>query len=88
MPKRTFDMLVGLTPVCLLPSNPKRKSYDIVNNGSATIYLGADQGVTVDSGEPLLAGEKVSDDTDDEAVYAVSGAADQDIRITEILKRE
>jgi len=88
MPKRAFDMTVGTTSIRLLPSNPKRKSYDIVNNGSATIYLGADQGVTVDSGEPLLAGEKVSDDTDDEDVYAISGAADQDVRITEILRRE
>jgi len=81
-------MLVGLTSVKVLPANPKRKSYSIVNNGGATIYLGGDAGVTVDSGEPLLAGEMVSDDTDDEDVYAISGAADQDIRVTEILKRE
>jgi len=81
-------MTVGTTAVKVLDTNPKRRCYDIVNNGSATIYLGADQGVTVDSGEPLLAGEKVSDDMDDEAVYAISAAVDQDIRVTEILKRE
>jgi len=88
MPKRTFDMLVGTTSVRLLPENVKRKSYSIVNNGSTTIYLGANQAVTVDSGEPLLAGAMVADDTDDEDVWAISAAADQDVRVTEILKRE
>jgi len=79
-------MVVGVTAVKLLPANPKRKCYDVINNGSATIYLGADQAVTVDSGMPLLAGEMWSDDTDDEDVYAISGAADQDVRIQEKLR--
>jgi len=88
MPKRSFDMLVGTAPARILPANPKRKSYAIVNNGSAIIYLGGDAGVTVESGEPLLPGEMVSDDTDDEDVWAISVSADQDVRVTEIIKRE
>jgi len=81
-------MTVGLTSVCVLPPNPKRRSYAIVNNGGATIYLGADAGVTTDSGEPLAVGAMISDDTDPEAVWAISGTADQDIRVTEIIKAE
>jgi len=81
-------MLVGTTPVKVMEANPKRRAYDITNNGSATIYLGADAGLTIASGEPLLPGEMVSDDTDDEDVWAISDTADQDIRVTEKLKRE
>jgi len=86
LPKRSFDMQVGTTPVCVLPANPKRLSYSIVNNGTATIFLGADQGVTIDSGEPLPAGAMVSDDRDKENVYAISPIANQDVRITELLE--
>jgi len=88
MPKRSFDMDVSTTPVRLLPANPKRRSYSIVNNGSGLIYTGADAGLTVDSGEPLPAGTMVSDDTDPEDVWAVSSSGTQDVRITEILKGE
>jgi len=79
-------MLVGLAPVCVLPANPKRIQYSIVNNGGATIYLGANSGVTVNSGEPLAVGAMISDDKDKEDVYAISGSADQDIRVTEVLE--
>jgi len=86
MPKRTFDMLVGTAAVRVLQANLKRLSYSIVNNGSAAIYTGADAGLTVDSGEPLIPGAMVSDDTDKEDVWAISGSPDIDIRVTEILE--
>jgi len=86
MPKRTFDMLVGTAAVRVLQANPKRLSYSIVNNGSAAICTGADAGLTVDSGEPLIPGAMVSDDTDKEDVWAISASPDIDIRVTEILE--
>jgi len=86
MPKRSFDMDVPTNPVRLLPANPKRRGYSIVNNGSATIYTGADAGLTVDSGEPLTPGAMVSDDKDKEDVWAISSSGTQDIRVTEILE--
>jgi len=88
MPKRTFDMQVPTTSVKLMDANPKRKAYSIVNNGSNTIYLGANSGVTTESGEPLLPGEMVSDDTDDEDVWALAASGTQDVRVTELIKRE
>jgi len=72
--------------VKILEANPKRIQYSIVNNGGATIYLGANAGVTVDSGEPLATGAMISDDKDKEDVWAISGTADQDIRVTEVLE--
>jgi len=86
MPKRTFDMLVGTAAVRVLQANLKRLSYSLVNNGSAAIYTGADAGLTVDSGEPLIPGAMVSDDTDKEDVWAISASPSIDIRVTEILE--
>jgi len=86
MPKRSFDMDAPPTAVRVLVANPKRLSYSLVNNGSAAIYTGADQGLTVDSGEPLTPGAMVSDDSDKEDVWAISSSGTQDIRVTEILE--
>lgn len=86
MPKRSFDMDVPVTPVCVLPPNPKRITYSIANNGAVVVYLGADAGLTIASGEPLPAGWLVSDDKDKEAVWAVSSVGTVDLRVTEILE--
>lgn len=40
----------------VVPSNAKRHSLIIANNGDSTIYLGPDSSVTVDNGIPLHSG--------------------------------
>lgn len=74
---------VGTTAVKLLDANTDRTGWKVANNGAETIYIGSDGAVTVADGDPLPAGAVTGfDDTD--AVYAISGTAGQDVRITEV----
>jgi len=86
MPKRTYQFTADTTPKAAIPANPKRLSYSIVNNGSVTVYTGADAGLTTVSGEPLVAGAMVSDDEDKEDVYVIAESGTCDLRITELLE--
>ena len=59
-----------------------RTTYEIYNNGTATIYLGGTSGVTVATGIPIPA--KASRTLDlrlSATVYGISGSAGQDVRI-------
>jgi hypothetical protein len=84
MPKMTIAVKVTATATPILPANPKRLAYTIINNDSVDIVLGSEQGMTYDQGEPLPAGSAVSDDVDQEAVYGMSTYGSVDIRVTEI----
>jgi len=86
LPKRTFSIKVGTTPTLGLPANPLRKAYSIYNKGGADVYIGAGDGLTVDQGWPIPAGQMISDDDDQEDVWFVSAVSGVDVRIDEVLK--
>lgn len=73
---------VGVAAVKILDANAARKGWKVTNNGTATIFLGSDNTVTIANGEPLGAGAAAGWDDLDE-IWAISDA-DQDVRITEI----
>jgi len=62
-----------------------RTGYSIYNKGTADVYIGAHDGLTIDQGWPVPAGQMISDDDDKEDVYFVSATAGVDVRIEEIL---
>ena len=82
--KRTHSAeTVGLAAVKILDANAARKGWKVINNGTVPIFLGSDNTVTVANGEPLAVGAGAGWDDLDE-IWAISGTADQDVRITEI----
>ena len=74
---------VGTAAVQLLAGNTSRKGWKVVNNGTVPIYLGSDNPVTTANGEPLAVGAAAGWDDQDE-LWAISGTAGQDVRVTEI----
>jgi hypothetical protein len=80
----TIAVKVTATPTPILPANPKRLSYTLVNNDTVDIVLGSEQNMTYDQGEPLPAGIAVSDDVDKEAVFGMSVYGTVDVRVTEL----
>jgi hypothetical protein len=83
---RTSAITVG-TSATPLPSNPMeyRRALVVHNNGASTVYLG-DENVTVNSGLPLAAGEKIAFDIQGNpnvVVYAISGGS-VNVRIMEL----
>jgi hypothetical protein len=62
-----------------------RVTYEILNNGNTTIWIGGDDSVTDSTGTPLPAGgARTLDLRLGAAVYAISTAASQDVRILEV----
>lgn len=80
----TIAVKVTATATPILPANPNRLSYTIVNADVVDIVLGSEQNMTYDQGEPLPAGSAVSDDLDKEAVFGMSVYGTVDVRVTEI----
>lgn len=83
---RPSAVTVGGTPIPL-PANPLvyRRALVVHNNGASTIYLG-DASVTTSNGLPLLAGEKIAFDIQNNpnvTVYAIS-AGSVDVRLLEL----
>lgn len=83
---RTLAVVVG-TSATPLPLNPLeyRRALVVHNNGGNVIFIG-DSSVTTSNGLPLVAGEKISFDIQNNpnvVVYGVAGA-DTDIRIMEL----
>jgi hypothetical protein len=63
-----------------------RITYEVYNNGSATIYLGGTSGVTTSTGIPIP--PKASRTLDlrlGANIYAISGTAGQDVRVMEVI---
>jgi hypothetical protein len=78
---------VGTTATAL-PADPLeyRRALVVHNNSSVTVFLG-DSTVTTGAGFPLLAGEKIAFDIQNNpnvVVYAVVAAATADVRIMEL----
>lgn len=90
-----FSVSIGLRPTAVvvttsptpLPADPLeyRRALVVHNNGASTIYLG-DSTVTTLTGLPLLAGEKIAFDIQNNpnvTVYAISGGS-VDVRVLEL----
>jgi hypothetical protein len=90
-----FSVSIGLRPTAVtvttsptpLPTNPLeyRRALVIHNNGASTIYLG-DSSVTTSNGIPLVAGEKIAFDIQNNpnvTVYAISTGS-VDVRVLEL----
>ncbi len=83
---------VGLTATQIISaenfaagSKDGRVTYEILNNGQQTIWLGGTSGVTSANGSPLPAGgARTLDLRLGAVVYAISAAAGQDVRILEV----
>lgn len=87
----SFSILVPITrPLKILDKNPYRLLYSIQNRDAANyICISSDPLVTagvfnVHEGQALAAGQPMSDDTDQAAVYAVANTAACNIAIVEI----
>jgi hypothetical protein len=66
-------------------SKDGRVTYEILNNGLQTIWIGGTSGVTSANGSPLPAGgARTLDLRLGAVVYAISAAAGQDVRILEV----
>lgn len=83
---RPTAVTVGVTPTPL-PANPLeyRRALVLHNNGASTVYLG-DSSVTTGNGLPLVAGEKIAFDIQNNpnvTVYAIS-AGSVDVRVLEL----
>jgi hypothetical protein len=90
-----FSVSIGLRPTAVtvgstptpLPANPLeyRRALTIHNNGASTIFLG-DATVTTSNGFPLLAGEKIAFDIQNNpnvTVYAISTGS-VNVRVLEL----
>jgi len=73
---------VGTSATLLAAANSSRQALTIMNNGTATIYLGG-SGVTTASGLPVTAGQGFVVEGTTAALYAISGTAGQDVRVME-----
>jgi hypothetical protein len=66
-------------------SKDGRVTYEILNNGTATLYIGGTNSVTTANGSPLPAGgARTLDLRLGSVVYAIAGAAGQDVRILKV----
>ncbi|MBA7592280.1 hypothetical protein ES708_34459 [subsurface metagenome] len=89
MVKLADSVIVGTTAREILIPNKNRTSLTLYNNDSTNvIYLGADIGVTPETGFPLPPKTPVAymvglGDTPEIGLYAVSSGADTDVRIYE-----
>lgn len=75
---------VGTTAILVVADNDNRKSIEVFNNSSNTIYLGFSTGVTIALGFPLPAGANWYNDTFTGNVYGISAVASNDIRVIEM----
>jgi len=72
------------TPMLLLASSDFRKTVTIYNNGSVTVYLGANGNMTSANGFPLLAQQTFVDEESRDAWYGVTASGTADLRIIEV----
>jgi hypothetical protein len=90
-----FSVSIGLRPTAVtvttsptpLPANPLeyRRALVVHNNGTSTIYLG-DSSVTISNGLPLIAGEKIAFDIQNNpnvVVYAIASTS-VNVRVLEL----
>lgn len=85
------NVTVGITASAIITvddfgsgSGDGRITYQILNNGNSTLYLG-DSTVTVNNGMPIPAGGSMAINMRLGAVlYAISDASSQDIRIMKV----
>ena len=73
---------VGTSFVEVIAANASRTGWTIQNNGTAPIYIGSTDAVTVSNGLKIVAGGTYGEDSQG-SVYAISGTAGQDVRYRE-----
>lgn len=74
----------GTTATLLLAANPARATAMLVNNGTATVFLGKDATVTTTTGIPLAAGASLVDDRSSDAWYGILATGTGDVRVLEV----
>ncbi|SRR5579875_3657019 len=72
------------TPAQILASDGRRINVSIYNNGTQTVYLGADSTVSSSTGLPLPAGAVLDDQSSYGAWWAVVASGTGDLRICEV----
>lgn len=73
-------VVVGTAATLVSAANTLRQSVTIQNKGAVPIYIGA-SGVTTAQGLELPSGQSVTFDKTTAAIYAIAGAAGQDVRV-------
>jgi hypothetical protein len=80
----TATQIISVTDISAATKDG-RTTYEILNNGSETIWIGGTNQVTSSNGSPLPAGgARTIDLRLGAVVYAISTEAGQDIRILEV----
>lgn len=75
---------VGTGPVRIDQGTANRRYVLVVNNGSATVYVGKDNTVTTANGIPVAAGASLSLNLGPSLqLWGISGTAGQDVRVIE-----
>jgi hypothetical protein len=87
----SFSLQVPVTAIKIFDKNPYRLLYSIQNLGATDIAIGKN-GVTVAvygslEGQHLAAGQPMSDDTDQDEVWAIAQTAPVNIAVVEISDR-
>jgi len=87
MVARPYSVSVSTTPVRIVDYDPYRKSVNIFNNGTSTVYLGVDRGVNATEGMPLggsnglIFSEAFGDDPRLER-WGVTSSGSSDVRVS------
>ncbi len=91
--KKFYAPAPGSTaPMLILAANPNRVSALIINAGSQTVYLGGTGGIAAGvalsstSGNPLLAGASITDNSSTDEWWGIAASTTGDLRITEVTK--
>lgn len=78
------NVTIGTSAAVIKAANVDRFGIAVFNLGSATVYLGKDNTVTVAAGFPLLSNQGLYFDGYTGALWGISGTASQDVRYLEV----
>jgi len=76
---------VDVTPTQIIPANGMRKSMMIRNNGTASIFVGKDNQVTIVTGLELPQGVQLNVDADTAAYWGIAAVGTQACDVVEVL---
>lgn len=72
------------TATTILAANTNRQAMIIKNNGTATVYISFNAGLTISDGYPLQAGESIYLMTKALTLYGITSATTEDVRYLEV----